>query len=263
MNFRISLIKQADFCWILSNIFSPALIRQMPTTSVCYTVDVVHPALGNTGEKGEIFLKRIICSMIAAVLLSLFLLPVPTEAAETGITVGGIHILKTDVTGNPLDGAVFRLVREVRDEELTDHSIEKKILKIGDENRLMTVMSFWNNREMTGQRQREVETDRNGNAAIYGLPYGTYYLVEEKAPEGYNRITAPIRVAIHRYSHLTESDGVRDDEDQLIDNTLHIINVRYSLPDTGNLGRIQLAAAGCGILFSSVSLLLLNRRRWK
>ena len=219
--------------------------------------------VGEYRRKGEIILKRIIFGLIAAVAVSLCLLSVPAEAAETGITVGGIHILKTDVTGNPLNGAVFRLVREVKDEELTDHSIEKKILKIGDENRLMTVMSFWNNREMTGQRQREVETDRNGNAAIYGLPYGTYYLVEEKAPEGYNRITAPIRVAIHRYSHLTESDGVRDDEDQIIDNTLHIINVRYTLPDTGNLGRIQLAAAGCGILFSSVSLLLLNRRRWK
>jgi len=195
--------------------------------------------------------------------LKLWLLPIRTDASEMAITVGGIHILKTDVTGNPLEEATFQLVRDVWDEELTNNALEKRILKIGEENRLMAVMSFWNSREMNGPRTKEVKTDRNGKAAIYGLPYGTYYLVETKAPEGYNRITTPIRVTIHKYSHLTESDNVRDDEDKIIDNTLHIINVRYNLPDTGNLGRIQLTAAAIGILFSSTALLLLNRRRWR
>jgi len=208
-------------------------------------------------------LKKIISGLLVILSLKLWLLPIRTDASEMAITVGGIHILKTDVTGNPLEEATFQLVRDVWDEELTNNALEKRILKIGEENRLMAVMSFWNSREMNGPRTKEVKTDRNGKAAIYGLPYGTYYLVETKAPEGYNRITTPIRVTIHKYSHLTESDNVRDDEDKIIDNTLHIINVRYNLPDTGNLGRIQLTAAAIGILFSSTALLLLNRRRWR
>lgn len=205
--------------------------------------------------------RRILCLLLCAI--AVWGIPVTAAAAEGGIPVGGIRILKTNVTGDALEGAVFQIARELRDGELTDQTVEKQILKIGGENRIMAMECFWTDREMTGEKLQEVTTDSHGSASIFGLPYGTYYLVETQAPTGYNRITTPIRVTIHKYSHLTESDDVRDDSGVVIDNTLHIINVRYTLPDTGNLGTIQLAAAGTGVLFSSVALLLLNRRRWR
>lgn len=208
-------------------------------------------------------MKRQIMCLILLFLLTLGCLPVRTGALETGVPAGGIHILKTSVRGDPLEGAVFEIARELREGELTDQNVDKKILKIEDENRIMAMETFWDNRAMTGEKQTEVITDASGNAAIYGLPYGTYYLVETIAPDGYNRIIDPIRVTIHKYSHLTEKDGVQDDQGIVIDNTLHIINVRYTLPDTGNLGTLQLAAGGTGVLFSSAALLLLNRRRWR
>lgn len=203
-------------------------------------------------------MKRMIWALLLAVLLAA-MMP-QAQAAEQGMEVGGIHILKTDMTGKPLAGAEFQLVREADPQELADRKLEKKLVRIGDENRLVVVMSFWPDRAMTGSRQQEVTTDRHGCAAIYGLPYGTYYLVETKAPEGYNRITSAIRVSIHKYSHLTQADGVLDDEGKPIDHTLHIINVRYALPDTGNWGRIQLAAGGAGIILSAAALVLLNLR---
>ena len=126
----------------------------------------------------------------------------------------------------------------------------------------MAVESFWPDRTMQGDRQHMVTTDENGEAAIYGLPFGTYYLVEQEAPAGYNRMTDPIRVTIHKYSHLTQADNVRDDQNRIIDNTVHIVTVRYDLPDTGNWITVQLAAGGTGVIFSSAALLLLNRRRW-
>lgn len=208
-------------------------------------------------------MKRIIMSLILACILVLGSLAVQADASEWGVAVGGINILKTDVTGKPLEGAVFQIARELQEGELTDQKVNKKLLKIGDENRIMTMESFWTDRDMTGERQTEVTTDKQGTAAIYGLPYGTYYLVETQAPEGYNRIADPIRVTIHKYSHLVESDDVRDDKGVIIDNTLHIINVRYTLPDTGSLGTVQLVAGGAGVLFSSAALVLLNRRRWR
>lgn len=183
-------------------------------------------------------------------------------SAESGRTeVGGTNILMTGITAEPLAGAEFQILRELREGELTDPSVEKRICKISDENRIMAVVSFWPDRGMTGQKVLTITTDDQGKGAAYGLTFGTYYLMQTKTTEGYNRMTDPIRISVHKYSHLTQDDNVRDDKDEVMDNTLHIINVRYSLPDTGNWGTLQLAAAGTGVLFSSAALLLLNSRR--
>lgn len=208
-------------------------------------------------------MKRFSICAILLVVMAITIFPICAFADVSGIPVGGATILKTDVSGKPLEGAVFQIVRELRDGELRDQEVNKQIVKIGKENRIMTAEYFWDNRQMQGERCMQIQTDAEGRAILFGLPYGTYYLVEKTAPEGYNKIGEPIRVAIHKYSHLTEEDGVRDDKNVLIDNTLHIINVRYSLPDTGHLAMVQLVAAGVGILFSSAALLLMNRHRWK
>lgn len=207
-------------------------------------------------------MKRIALYLLLFMLTAGFL-PWSVRAAEGAAAAGGLTILKTGVTGEPLEGAVFQIFRNVRDGELADSSIKKKMLKIGGENRIMTMETFWDSREMTGRRCAEAVTDEGGVAELYGLPYGTYYLVETHAPEGCNRITDPIRVTVHKYSHLTEKDNVRDDQGVIIDNTLHIINLRYVLPDTGNLEMVPVTAAGAGLVFSAASLILLNRRRWK
>lgn len=201
--------------------------------------------------------------LIVALILWALCLPVRASATEGELAVGGIHILKTDVTGTPLEGASFQIYRHLRDGELTNNDVKKEVLKIDGEHRIMIQESFWTIRSMTGQKQWSVTSDKNGQAAVYGLSYGTYYLVETDAPSGYNRILEPIRIAIHKYSHLTAADQVRDDQGVVIDNTVQIINVRYLLPDAGNFGAIQLAAGGTGVLFSSAALLLLNRKRWK
>lgn len=195
--------------------------------------------------------------------LSWMVLPQSVQAVENGTAAGGITILKTSVTGEPLKGAVFQIFRSVLDGELADTTVKKQMLQIGTENRIMTMESFWDHRQMSGQRCMEAVTDETGTAVLWGLPYGTYYLVEKQAPEGYNRITDPIRVSVHKFSHLTAADGIRDDQGVIIDNTLHIINVRYTLPDTGNMDTLQLTAAGAGLLFSAAALILMNRKRWK
>lgn len=208
-------------------------------------------------------MKRNMVCLLAALFLTYKIFSCPALAVQAQSEAGGIHILKTDLTGTVLEGAAFQILGELEDGDLTDSRVEKKMVKIGDENRIMEVEKFWDNRSMTGKLQISAVTDQDGKAAIYGLPHGTYYLMETRAPEGYNRITEPIRLSIHKYSHLTEEDQVKDDKGNIIDNTFHIINVRYALPDTGNWGMLQLTAAGIGIVFSSAALLLLNWRRWR
>ena len=200
--------------------------------------------------------------MIMICLLLIAVLPVSVDASQWGVPVSGINILNTDVTGNALEGAQFQIVRELREGELTDHTVEKQFLRIGEENRIMATETFWSDRSMAGARETVAITDQEGKASIYGLTYGTYYLVEREASSGYNRMTAPVRIMVHKYSHLTESDNICDDNGSVIDNTLHIVNVRYMLPDTGNWGMTQLTIAGSGVVFSSIALIVLNRRRW-
>jgi len=148
------------------------------------------------------------------------------RAEESGIACGGIHILKTDVLGNGLSGASFQVAREATQIEMTDSAVSKRLLKIGEKMLTVVYDSFWDDRAMSDGKQEEIVTDENGTAAIYGLPYGTYYLVESKAPEGYERMEVPVRISINKYSHLTEKDSMRDDDGVVIDNTVHIITVR-------------------------------------
>ena len=185
----------------------------------------------------------------------------PVRAEDRQVIYGGINILKTDVFGNPLSGAGFQIAREATQQELTDSSVTKRLLKVGGE--MMTVVydSFWNSKDMSGTKQTEVVTMENGIAAFYGLPYGTYYLVESRAPEGYDSMPEPLRVTVNKYSHLTAEDNIRDDEGVVIDNTVHIITIRYSLPDVGNRLSMYRIAAVAMLSFLLALFLLLKIRQ--
>lgn len=201
--------------------------------------------------------------LILAAVFLLQALALPVCAAETRSAKGGINILKTDVLGNGLPGASYQIAREATQSELLDSSVAKRLLKIGEDTLTVAYASFWDSREMTGEKKTEVVTDDAGRAAMYGLPYGTYYLVESKAPEGYDRMTAPIRVTVNKYSHLTADDDVRDDADTVIDNTLHIVTIRYSLPETGELASSRISKAVAGLAVSMGVLVCLLRIRYK
>lgn len=82
---------------------------------------------------------------------------------------------------------------------------------------------------------------KNYNLRVNGLAEGTYYLVETKAPEGYNKLTAPIVVKIEKSKDASDEtkwtiskDGTNE-EDKIID----VANSTGSmLPSTGGMGTI-------------------------
>ncbi len=206
-------------------------------------------------------MKRRIVHLLILLLWGLFWLPLPGEAAGGEPETGGISILKTDPLGNPLAGATFRILREAAPEELQDSGVEKLLIKVGGESLTVVPVRFWDSLTLRGGKTDQVTTDEMGQAAMYALPYGTYYLQEVRAPEGYKRMTDPVRVRVNRYSHLTAADNVRDDEGKLLDNTIHIINIRYTVPETGGPDPLILTAGFWGVVFSAAALLLLNRLR--
>ena len=88
---------------------------------------------------------------------------------------------------------------------------------------------------------------------INGLKAGTYYLHEIEAPEGYNKLTAPVKVTI---TETTGEDGKVNDVNYTVndgtasaDSNVKIDNKSGSmLPSTGGMGTIGLTALGVGVV---------------
>lgn len=201
--------------------------------------------------------KAIQKTILFVLMLRLFIQPIAAAETETG----GIHILKTNASGEPLSGARFYVAREATDLEKKDSGCKTETMTIGEEQMEMVYESFFSDKKDRQRPVWETETDMFGTAAMYGLPVGTYYLVEAKAPEGYKRITSPIRISVNKYSHLTAEDGVRDDKGVIVDNTIHIINLRYRVPETGHPEKILFVLAGIGVTASAAALWLIGKNR--
>lgn len=91
----------------------------------------------------------------------------------------------------------------------------------------------------------EVETkivDGNATASFEGLAEGTYYLVETKAPEGYNLLTEEIKVEIT----TEEDDGTVT---AIIDGQAKVENnAGVELPGTGGMGTTLFTILGGGVI---------------
>ena len=177
------------------------------------------------------------------------------------VYMGGTNLLKTDVEGKKLEGAVFKIAREATADELLNDSIVKEKLTYAEKKYTVVFEDFYTSKDFSGEKVYEVTTDKEGKAAIYGLSYGTYFIVETKAPDTYNLLTSPIRVAINKYSHLTEADNVLDDEGKVIDNTIRVINTKFALPETGGMGTTLFTATGLAIIASALTLLAFNTKK--
>ena len=70
---------------------------------------------------------------------------------------------------------------------------------------------------------QEFTTGDDGRIRMNGLAYGTYYILETKAPTGYNLLTEPVAVEIDADSHLEEE-------------IIKVYNTKFLLPETGGIG---------------------------
>lgn len=169
------------------------------------------------------------------------------------VHTGGINLLKTDVEGKALAGASFKIAREATEAELADETIAKETLIVGEEELTVVFVDFHASADLSGEKVSEVTTGEDGKAVLYGLAYGSYYIVETKAPSGYNLLTQPIAVTINKDSHLTDAEGV--------DNTLKVINTKFVLPETGGMGTTVFTVAGIAIIGLACMLLLAKRKK--
>lgn len=165
-----------------------------------------------------------------------------------------LNVTKVDGADNQtkLSGAKFKLyygtdntkhyVKEVTD----DHTIKS-----------------WTTTESEALK---LTTDNNGNITVKGLKEGTYYLEETEAPDGYNKLTAPVKVEITKNStNIHELVSVTaDNESGTVDKAIGTITIANNkgstLPSTGGMGTKLFYTIG-GILMAGAAIVLVVRKR--
>lgn len=101
---------------------------------------------------------------------------------------------------------------------------------------------------------------QNYNLHVNGLAAGIYYLVEIKAPEGYNKLTAPIKVVITKTGDETWTISKDDTEEK--DKIIDVENSTGSLlPSTGGMGTIAFAVVAAILVFGVAVSFIRDKKR--
>ena len=96
-----------------------------------------------------------------------------------------------------------------------------------------------------------VKTDNNGAAYFKGLANGDYYLVETKAPDGYNQLTEPHKVTVA---------GSVTDTAKLTAIAKVANSTGTELPSTGGMGTTVFYVLGAVLVLGAVVLLVTKKR---
>ena len=170
----------------------------------------------------------------------------PGTPSEEKVYSYTIDLTKTKEDGTQLDGAEFKLYSN--EDLANEHEI--KVVKDGNNYRVATA------EEIAADPKVVVNVIEAGHVNIKGLAAGTYYLVETKAPAGYNKLKEAVKVEIE--------DLDPEDKDSLTTVTAKEVSVEnkagVELPATGGIGTTIFYVVG-GVLVVAAGVLLVVKKR--
>ena len=183
----------------------------------------------------------------------------PTDSTKTNTTpeqevpvyTSKIAIVKVE-TGNEnkkLPDAKFVLYKKAPTE--TDPNAIQYYKKWADTDTTKAVSWVGSITEAT-----EVTTDKDGAASFEGLADGTYYLVETKAPAGYNQLDKPVKVEVHD----GENNAPVTNKNQLTVTATVKNQAGTLLPSTGGMGTTVFYVLGA-VLVVGAGVLLVTKKR--
>lgn len=179
-----------------------------------------------------------------------------TTPSEAKTPTYPLDILKTKKDSNvKLAGAKFSLYTSEADAKNGTNPI-----KVTGKNGNYVVDS---NSTTTEFESVENIEEKGYNLRVNGLAEGTYYLVETKAPDGYNKLTAPVVIKITKstdtdVNNWTISKDGTVETDKIID----IANSTGSLlPSTGGRGAIAFAVIAAILVFGVAVSFIRDKRK--
>lgn len=151
-----------------------------------------------------------------------------TTNADTdpAVRTGGVNFTKTGENGAALAGATFKLYASEADAKAGANAI-----------------TFYN-KALTASAT-EVTSGDDGAFGFYGLKYGTYYMVETKAPSGYDLKGDVVAVTINADSYAAAATAVTNAKTDI------------SLPFTGGIGA-EVVVIG-GVLMMAAAAFVLKK----
>lgn len=168
---------------------------------------------------------------------------------EPVVYTGAANLLKIDAADpeRKLAGAEFEVYRPATPEEIGNNA--EGVTSIEGVTEKVVKVSFYDNADMNGEKVVSAETDEEGRLTIYGLAYGKYYLLETKAPEGYNPMKEAKELVIDAQSHTEEK-------------IVTVTNTKGTLmPETGGIGTEVFVFSGTLLMAVSLLMLLDQKRR--
>ena len=179
-----------------------------------------------------------------------------TTPSEAKTPTYPLDILKTKKDSNvKLAGAKFSLYTSEADAKNGTNPI-----KVTGNNGNYVVDS---NSTTTEFESVENIEEKGYNLRVNGLAEGTYYLVETKAPDGYNKLTAPVVIKITK-STDTDVNNWTISKDGTVE-TDKIIDIENStgslLPSTGGRGAIAFAVIAALLVFGVAVSFIRDKRK--
>lgn len=160
---------------------------------------------------------------------------------------------------NYLEGATFRIYRSETDAQQNQNAIA-----VTGNNGSYTVNPVQTGEDLSYDMvSSNAEVGTGFNLKLNGLAAGDYWIVETDAPEGYNGVTAPIKVTVtvsadNDVNHWTISKNDTAETDKVID----IENSTGSiLPGTGGMGTILFTVIGVALVIAVAGSFVVSRRR--
>lgn len=182
---------------------------------------------------------------------------VTTVPVEAETPTYPLQINKTESkNGQFLAGATFRLYRAEADAKAGNDNA----IKVTGENGNYYVDKNGTSMDMVSNATAVGTTF---NLKLNGLAEGTYWLAETKAPDGYNKITAPIKVTITKSATDNADDWTISFDDKVeSDKTVDVVNTTGTiLPGTGGIGTVLFTAIGVVLILGVTVSFVISRKR--